>query len=114
MIATHSSSRRTKTYSYTEYENTTGKNILLQEKAQHREHALYKAEHMLQEDADRFEQFLQDNDAKCAEAMKKHDVEAKAKQEKAQHLKRMNQEIGKIKTEIDKYFEALSECMKYK
>ena len=43
----------------------------LEEKAQMKEEALLKAELMLEEDANRFEQFLQDNDAKCAEAIKR-------------------------------------------
>ena len=43
----------------------------------------------------------------------RHDREAKAKQEKAQRIKRMNQEISKIKLEIEKYNDALADCTKY-
>merc|ERR1712048_792588 len=86
----------------------------LEEKAQMKEQALLKAELMLEEDANRFEQFLQDNDAKCAEAIKKHDIEAKAKQTCAQEIKRLNQKITKIKLDIEKYNETLTECQTYK
>jgi len=85
----------------------------LQQRAQNREQALFKAEVMLEEDASRFEQFLQDNDAKCNAAMEKHDDMAKKKQKVAQQIKRSNQEIAKVKLEIEKYNDALADCTKY-
>ena len=47
-----------------------------------REEALKKSEQMLEEDALRFDAFLKENDEKVQEAIKKAEVEAKAKQDK--------------------------------
>lgn len=48
-----------------------------------REEALRKSEQMLEEDAERFDAFLKENDEKVQEAIKRAEVEAKAKQDKA-------------------------------
>ena len=47
-----------------------------------REEALKKSEQMLEEDALRFDAFLKENDEKVQEAIKRAEVEAKAKQDK--------------------------------
>ncbi len=47
-----------------------------------REEALKKSEQMLEEDALRFDAFLKENDEKVQEAIKKAEVEAKAKQDR--------------------------------
>ncbi|ETO09484.1 flagellar associated protein [Reticulomyxa filosa] len=86
----------------------------LQEKAQLKEQALLKSEMMLEEDALRFDAFLKENDIKSNEAIKKYEKEAKEKQEKIVQIKKLNQEITKIKAEVDKYNETLEYCRKYK
>jgi len=86
----------------------------LEEKAQMKEQALLKSELMLEEDALRFDAFLKENDVKAHDAIKKHEKETKEKQEKAAQIKKLNQEIAKVKSEMDKYSEALEYCRKYK
>lgn len=54
----------------------------LDERARQREEALKKSEQMLEEDALRFDAFLKENDEKVQEAIKRAEVEAKAKQDK--------------------------------
>ena len=44
--------------------------------------ALRKSEQMLEEDAQRFDDFLKDNDQKAVQAIKKAEAETKAKAEK--------------------------------
>lgn len=51
-----------------------------------REEALKKSEQMLEEDALRFDAFLKENDEKVQEAIKKAEVEGKAKQDKVRLL----------------------------
>ena len=54
----------------------------LVDRARQREEALKKSEAMLEEDAVRFDAFLKENDDKVQEAIRKADVEVKAKQDK--------------------------------
>jgi hypothetical protein len=54
----------------------------LVDRARQREEALKKSESMLEEDAVRFDAFLKENDDKVQEAIRKADVEVKAKQDK--------------------------------
>ena len=86
----------------------------LEEKAQMKEQALLKSELMLEEDALRFDAFLKENNIKAHEAIKRHEKEVKAKQEKISQIKKLNQEIAKVKSEMDKYNETLAYCRKYK
>lgn len=86
----------------------------LEEKAQMREQALLKSELMLEEDALRFDAFLKENDIKAHEAIKRHEKEVKEKQQKIVEIKKLNQEIAKVKSEMDKYNETLAYCRKYK
>lgn len=86
----------------------------LEEKAQMKEEALLKSELMLEEDALRFDAFLKENDIKAHEAIKRHEKEVKEKQEKIIKIKKLNQEIAKVKSEMDKYNETLAYCRKYK
>ena len=51
-------------------------------RARQREEALKKSEQMLEEDALRFDAFLKENDEKVQEAIKRAEMEAKAKQDK--------------------------------
>jgi len=86
----------------------------LEEKALLREQAITKSELMLEQDATRFEQFLRKNDNDAAKAVQLHEQEAKKKQECAQAIKRLNNEISKEKSEIEKYKELLKDCKQYK
>ena len=86
----------------------------LEEKASMKEQALLKSELMLEEDALRFDAFLKENDIKAHEAIKRHEKEVKEKQEKISKIKKLNQEIAKVKSEMDKYNETLAYCRKYK
>lgn len=86
----------------------------LEERAQQREEALRKSEQMLEEDALRFDQFLKDNDQKAVQAIKKAELETKAKAEKVQEIKKLNAQITTIKSEMSKFEEQLEDCRKYK
>jgi hypothetical protein len=86
----------------------------LEERATQREEALKKSEHMLQEDAQRFDAFLKENDEKVQAAIKKAEVATKAKQDKLQEIKRLNAAIAAIRSELSKYEEQLEDCKKYK
>ena len=79
-----------------------------------REEALRKSEQMLEEDAVRFDAFLKENDEKVQEAIKRAEVEAKAKQDKVHEIKRLNAANTTIKSELNKYEEQLEECRRYK
>ena len=67
-----------------------------------REEALRKSEQMLEEDALRFDAFLKENDEKVQEAIKRAEVEAKAKQDKVHEIKRLNAAITTIRSELNK------------
>lgn len=86
----------------------------LEEKAQMKEDALKKSEMMLEEDAMRFDAFLKENDRKAHDALKRADMETKEKQEKVIEIKKLNQEINKVDSEMSKYEEQLNACLKYK
>ena len=86
----------------------------LEERALQREEALRKSEQMLEEDALRFDAFLKENGEKVQEAIKRAEVEAKAKQDKVLDIKRLNGSIGSIRSELNKYEEQFEDCKKYK
>ena len=86
----------------------------LEERALQREEALRKSEQMLEEDALRFDAFLKENDEKVQEAIKRAEMEAKAKQDKGHEIKRLNAAISTIRSELNKYEEQLEDCRKYK
>ena len=86
----------------------------LEERALQREEALRKSEQMLEEDADRFDDFLRENDEKVQEAIRKAEVEGKAKQDKVVEIKRLNAAIATIRSELNKYEEQLEDCHQYK
>ena len=86
----------------------------LEEKAQMKEEALKKSELMLEEDAIRFDTFLKENDKKAHEAIKRAEMETKAKQEKVQEIKKLNQQIQLVQSEMSKLNEQLEDCMRYK
>mmetsp|Transcript_2990 Transcript_2990/g.8133 ORF Transcript_2990/g.8133 Transcript_2990/m.8133 type:complete len:559 (-) Transcript_2990:375-2051(-) len=86
----------------------------LDERARQREDALKKSEHMLEEDALRFDAFLKENDEKVQEAIKRAEMEAKAKQDKVMEIKRLNTAIAALRSEMNKFEEQLEDCRKYK
>lgn len=86
----------------------------LEEKAQQKEQALAQSERMLEEDAMRFDAFLKENDKKAHEAIKKAEEETKRKQEKTHEIKRLQQQIQLLTSEMTKHKEALEDCMRYK
>jgi len=86
----------------------------LEEKAQMKEEALKKSEQMLEEDAIRFDTFLKENDKKAHEAIRKAERETKLKQDKVQEIKRLNQAIQQVQSDMSKHKEALEDCLKYK
>ena len=86
----------------------------LEERAQLKEEALRKSEQMLEEDAIRFDTFLKENDRKAHLAMKKAERETKLKLDKAQEIKRLNQQIQIVQSDIAKHNEQLADCLKYK
>ncbi|GMI60636.1 hypothetical protein ScalyP_jg10536 [Parmales sp. scaly parma] len=86
----------------------------LEEKAQMKEEALQKSEQMLEEDAIRFDTFLKENDKKAHEAIKKAEKETKLKTDKVQEIKKLNQQIQMVQSDMSKHKEALEDCLKYK
>jgi len=86
----------------------------LEEKAQMKEEALKKSELMLEEDAIRFDTFLKENDKKAHEAIKRAEAETKAKQDKVQQIKKLNQQIQMIQSDQSKLKEQLEDCQKHK
>lgn len=86
----------------------------LEEKAQLKEEALRKSELMLEEDAIRFDTFLKENDKKAHEAIKRAEAETKRKQEKMQHIKKLNGQIQMVQSEMSKLKELLDLCEEYK
>ena len=86
----------------------------LEEKAAMKEEALKKSELMLEEDAMRFDAFLKENDRKAHESLKRADRESKEKNERIVEIKKLNAEIGKVESEMNKYEEQLVNCIRYK
>ncbi|CAM9780752.1 unnamed protein product, partial [Pylaiella littoralis] len=97
----------------------------LEEKARMKEDALRKSEQarrnillialkMLEEDAIRFDTFLKENDKKAHEAIKKAERETKLKTDKAQEIKKLNQQIQMVQSDMSKHREALEDCLRYK
>ncbi|KAG5179125.1 flagellar associated protein, partial [Tribonema minus] len=86
----------------------------LEEKATMKEEALKKSEQMLEEDALRFDTFLKENDKKAHEAIKRAERETKLKNDKVQEIKKLNQQIQMVQSDMSKHREALEDCMRYK
>lgn len=86
----------------------------LEEKARTKEEALKKSEQMLEEDALRFDTFLKENDRKAHEAIKRAERETKLKNDKLQEIKKLNQQIQMVQSDMSKHRESLEDCLKYK
>jgi len=85
----------------------------LEKRAQQREEALRNAERMLEEDKERFDQFLKENDERVREATRRAEREAKKKREKASEVKRLNVEIASARLDLGRREDALEECEEY-
>ncbi|KAK2849497.1 hypothetical protein Q5P01_009331 [Channa striata] len=79
-----------------------------------KERELKQLEIMLQRDNLKFEEFLRANEKKSVEARAFFEREAKSKQEKNAEIKRLNAEIGSIKSELTNFEENLMDCKRYK
>merc|ERR1719161_847974 len=88
--------------------------LKLDEKARMKEEALRKSQQMLGEDVDRFDRFLQANDAKAHRAMKQAEDMTKEKQQRLQKIKTAKSQISAIQSDISKHKEQKEECIKYK
>ena len=76
------------------------------------EEALKKSQQMLEEDVQRFDAFLQSNDAKAHKAMKTAEDLTKKKQEKMQKIKQLKSQTSAIHSEISKHREQKEEYIK--
>ena len=72
----------------------------LEKRAAQREEALRNAERMLEEDKKRFDLFLKENDERVREATRRAEKEAKKKREKANEVKRLNDEIATARLDL--------------
>lgn len=82
----------------------------LDHRAVARDMALKESEEMLQNDEKRFEDFINENDKRANHAMIRADKEVKAKQERLQEIKRLDNEIKRVESEISKVEDKLEEC----
>lgn len=85
----------------------------LEEAAKKREEMLDRSERMLQEDQDKFEDFLKKNDKMAHQAIQKAEKETKAKQDKMTEIKKLNTQIMHLKSKNLKTAEALEDCNRY-
>jgi hypothetical protein len=69
---------------------------------------------MLEEDAIRFDTFLKENDKKAHDAIKHAERETKLKQDKVSDIKRLNQAIQAVQSDISKHRESLDDCLRFK
>ncbi|XP_059202508.1 cilia- and flagella-associated protein 100 [Centropristis striata] len=78
------------------------------------ERQLRQLERIIERDNLLFEEFLRENEKKSVEARTFFEQEAKSKQEKNTEIKKLNAEIGSIKSEIAKFEEILIDYIRYK
>ena len=86
----------------------------LQDKATQKEEALRRSEQKLEEDAIRFDTFLKENDKRAHDAVKEAEAATKKKNDKVQEIKRLNQQLQAVSSEMSKQREALDDCVKYR
>jgi len=86
----------------------------LQDKATQKEEALRRSEQKLEEDAIRFDTFLKENDKRAHDAVKEAEAATKKKNDKVQEIKRLNQQLQAVSSEMSKQREALDDCLKYR
>ena len=82
----------------------------LDQRAHARDLALKESEEMLHNDEKRFEDFINENDKRANHAMIRADREVKAKQERLQEIKHIDNDIKRVESEISKVEDKLEEC----
>nr|KAJ3421483.1 Coiled-coil domain-containing protein 38 [Polyrhizophydium stewartii] len=86
----------------------------LEEIAQAEEQKLLDDEKALEEDAAKFDAFLKENDKNSVEAIKKAEMETKAKLEKIQEIKKLNVQIMSIRSDMSKNEDQLKDLQRYR
>ena len=86
----------------------------LEERVRAREEAIKESEQTLDDNSERFDKFIQENDAKVRNAIKRADQQAKAKAEMEQEGKRLKASIQAVNSELNKHDEQLRECYAHK
>ncbi|KAL4458750.1 hypothetical protein ABPG75_013615 [Micractinium tetrahymenae] len=86
----------------------------LEQRAAQREEALVASEQALDEDSQRFEDYLKKNDANLQEALRRAEAEARVRSERAAEAKRVAGSIAALRSEMGKIEEQLQECQRYK
>ncbi|KAI8920403.1 hypothetical protein BC831DRAFT_479822 [Entophlyctis helioformis] len=86
----------------------------LEEIAQAEEQKLLDDEKALEEDAAKFDAFLKENDKNSVEAIKKAEMETKAKLEKIQEIKKLNVNIMSIRSDMSKNEDQLKDLQRYR
>ncbi|EGF79292.1 hypothetical protein BATDEDRAFT_89615 [Batrachochytrium dendrobatidis JAM81] len=86
----------------------------LEEIAQAEEQKLLDDEKALEEDAAKFDAFLKENDKNSVEAIKKAELETKAKIEKIQEIKKLNVQIMSIRSDMSKNEDQLKDLQRYR
>ena len=89
----------------------TGK---LEQQVAAKDEGLTKSEQLLEEDAKIFDTFLKESDKKAQDAIRDAEKEAKRRMEKMQEVKKLNHQMQQVQGEINKYKDALEDCLKYK
>ncbi|KAH6576492.1 hypothetical protein BASA62_001413 [Batrachochytrium salamandrivorans] len=86
----------------------------LEEISQAEEQKLLDDEKTLEEDAAKFDAFLKENDKNSVEAIKKAEMETKAKLEKIQEIKKLNVQIMSIRSDMSKNEDQLKDLQRYR
>lgn len=68
----------------------------------------------MEEDAIRFDTFLKENDKKAHDAIKHAERETKLKHDKVAEIKRLNQAIQAVQSDMSKHRESLDDCLRFK
>merc|ERR1719199_1825068 len=88
--------------------------VRLDKKAREKEEALTKSQQILDEDARRFDEFLQKRYSMAQDTMKKAEAQSKLKQEKISQTKQLKRDIANLQSEIGKFTEMRVESTRYK
>eukprot|EP00450_Noctiluca_scintillans_P019109 CAMPEP_0194536640 /NCGR_PEP_ID=MMETSP0253-20130528/75642_1 /TAXON_ID=2966 /ORGANISM="Noctiluca scintillans" /LENGTH=567 /DNA_ID=CAMNT_0039382581 /DNA_START=34 /DNA_END=1733 /DNA_ORIENTATION=- len=88
--------------------------VRLDELARDSEDALMKSQSTLDEDAKRFEDFLQIKIKRAQETMKDAEAHTKQKHDRLQCIKQLKQDISSVQSEIGKLRVVREECARYK
>ncbi|CAE7236996.1 FAP100, partial [Symbiodinium pilosum] len=90
------------------------KAVRLDAMAKAKEDALATSQQTLDEDAKKFEDYLQERIAKASSATKESEMHAKVKQDKVARIKSLRQQISAVQSETSKLKEVRVECERYK